>query len=408
MLAFLLFMPATSMFAQELPTAKPQDVGMSADKLNEIALGIGQMIEKKQTAGAVVLIARHGKICYVEAFGKRNVEFNQAMTVDDLFRIYSMTKPITSVATMILVEEGKLKLDDPVSKYLPELACLQVLAGEGEKTVPSNRDITIRDLLSHTSGLSYGMQPTTPIDKLYAKHHVMDHDGTIANMVTRLSKLPLRNQPGEQFNYSVSTDVLGRVIEVASSQTLDVFLRERIFVPLDMKHTGFAVPKENQSLLAAAYRREGSKLTNIDQFIGRWEKMPKFLSGGGGLVSTARDYARFCQMILGGGELFGKRILRTETVREMTTNQLPAESLPMKVVGFPQPGRGFGLGFSGKLPNDIKKPFEDEFGWSGYASTDFWISPQRDLFVISMQQLVPTSPVLSWSLRPIIHGAVEK
>jgi CubicO group peptidase (beta-lactamase class C family) len=379
--------------AEELPRATPREVGLSADKLDRIKSVVQAAVDKHQTAGVVVLVARRGKVVYLESSGKMDVEAGKAMQPDAIFRIHSLTKPITTAAALVLYEEGKFRLDDPVSRYLPELNRLGVYAGKGDETVEVRREMTIRDLMRHTSGLTYGMPNGSPVDKLYIANKIEDPGDSLAVMVDKLGKLPLQYQPGTRFHYSVSTDVLGRLVEVVSGKPLDESLRDRIFRPLDMRDTGFVVPDEKLDRFTANHwAGQKGTLKVIDApATSRFRARRKYLSGGGGLVSSARDYARFCQMLLNGGELLGTRLLRPETVREMTTNQLPAEAVPMTLGGFQQPGLGFGLGVSVWLGTRTSRPdpAAGEFGWSGAASTYFWVAPKSDLVVVVLQQVEP-------------------
>lgn len=402
---------ASPAFAGELRRAEPKDVGLSSPKLEGIKSFVEGLIDKKQAAGAVVLVARHGKVAYLESFGKADIEAGTPLKPDAIFRIYSMSKPITSVAALILYDEGKFQLDDPVSKYLPELKGVRVYKGDGEEPVEPKREITIRDLMRHTSGFTYGMPTGQAVDKLYNEKHVSDPGESLAEMVAKLGKLPLQYEPGTKFNYSVSTDVLGRLVEVLSGKPFDVFLQDRVFAPLDMPDTGFVVPEEKLGRLTTCYQTEAPGTLTVQDAAARsrYRRKPKFLSGGGGLLSTARDYARFCQMLCNGGELDGKRVLKAETVREMTKNQLPPEAIPMAVMGFPQPGLGFGLGVSVKLDTKSTQPdpAAGEYGWSGAASTTFWVAPRSDTFVIILQQLQPFNVSMLIGLKPITYAAIE-
>jgi CubicO group peptidase (beta-lactamase class C family) len=397
--------------ADELPRATPAEVGLSADKLHKVVDVVQDWVDKQKTSGAVVLLARHGKVAALEAVGKMNVSSGEAMRPDAIFRIYSMSKPVTSVAVLMLWEDGKLKLDDPVSAYLPEFKGLRVDWGKGDETVPAMREMTIRDLLRHTSGLTYGFIDDSPVDQLYRAKRIGNSNDTLADFVGKLAKLPLKYQPGTRFNYSFSTDVLGRVVEVASGKPFDEFLRERIFEPLAMHDTGFFVPDDKAPRFAATHKRNGENLQVSDSpATSQFRRKRKFLSGGGGLVSTAQDYLRFAQMLANGGELGGKRLLRAETVAEMTKNQLPDEALPLSVGKLSMPGVGFGLGVSVRLatkPNDSDVSV-GEYGWSGAASTYFWVAPRADLVVIVLQQLEPFSLDLQTALRPVIYAAIEK
>jgi CubicO group peptidase (beta-lactamase class C family) len=402
----------TSGRAEELPHATPQEVGLLGDKLDRCTSLLRAAVDNNQTAGAVVVVARHGKVVRMEAVGKMDLQSGKPMRSDTIFRLHSMTKPITSVAALMLFEEGKLKLDDPVSSYLPEFKDLRVYTGGGVTAGEVKREMTIRDLMRHTSGLTYGMPNGTPVDRLYIENKIEDPDDSLADLVRKLGRLPLQYQPGTRFNYSISTDVLGRVIEVVSGKTLDRFFQDRIFRPLDMRDTGFVVPETELDRFASSYQRgEKGALVVVDApATSRYRIRRKYLSGGGGLVSTGRDYLRFCQMLLNGGELQGVRLLRPETVREMTTNQLPAEALPMNLGGFRVPGLGFGLGVSVRLDAKTAQsdPAAGEYGWSGASSTYFWVAPRAELIVIVLQQVEPFNFGLQMALKPAIYAAIER
>jgi CubicO group peptidase (beta-lactamase class C family) len=404
---------AGTLAAGELPTAQPEEVGLASEKLRQASAAVRQLIQDGQVAGAITLVARHGKVVFFEAQGIRDLASGKPMEKDTICRFYSMTKPVTTVAAMILWEEERFRLDDPVSKYLPEFRGVQVYQdGEGDnlKLVAPRREMTVRDLMRHTSGLTYGAFSNSPIDQIYRAKQVLAPTTTLQTMVEKLGKLPLLYQPGTRFHYSVSTDVLGRLVEVLSKESLDDFFQDRIFKPLDMKDTGFFVPAGKQDRLAATHGRDGKgKLTVTDTPAkSRYLKKPALLSGGGGLVSTARDYARFCQMLLNGGQLDGRRILREKTVALMTTNQLPAEAMPI-TLGVRREGVGFGLGFSVRVAAapGASGSLVGEYGWGGAACTHFWISPRDDLFVIALQQFMPFEMTLETKLKPIIHGAVQ-
>jgi CubicO group peptidase (beta-lactamase class C family) len=406
-LACLILVPAR---ADELPRALPADVGLSPEKLEKVKAAVQTAVDQKQTAGVIVAIARRGKLALLETFGKSDIAADKPMRPDAIFRIYSMTKPIVTVAAMQLVEEGKIKLDDPVSKYVPEFKDLRVHAGTGDATVAAKREVTIRDLMRHTSGLTYGAFDTTPVDLLYRQANVLDRGDTLTAFVGKLGKLPLLYQPGTHFQYSVSTDVLGHLIEVVSGQPLDDCLQARVFRPLDMRDTGFFVPADKLDRLAVNFGPDdkgGLKVIDAP-LTSPYRARPKFLSGGGGLVSTSRDYLRFCQMMLSEGELEGKRLLQAETVRQMTVNQLPAEALPMKLGALPLDGMGFGLGFSVRMAPTATVPAKSlgEFGWGGAASTHFWICPKQELVVVILQQYMPMTPRLEVALKPLIYEAI--
>jgi CubicO group peptidase (beta-lactamase class C family) len=387
-------------------------VDLSAAKLERVKTLVQSAVDKNQTAGAIVLIARQGKVAYLQTFGRLNAKADKPMPPDAIFRIYSMTKPITTAASLLLFEDGKFKLDDPVSTYLPELKGQRVHTGKGDETVEAKHEMTIRDLMRHTAGLTYGMPNGTAVDTMYLAKGIDGPDLSLVEMVTVLGKLPLQDQPGTRFHYSISTDVLARLIEVLSGKPIDEFLQGRIFRPLDMRDTGFAVPDDKLSRFTASHRSGAQGVLEVvdDPATSRYRTRRKYLSGGGGLVSTARDYARFCQMLLNGGELQGVRLLRSATVKEMTRNQLPSEALPMRLGGFPVPGMGFGLGVSVRL--DTKSatpdPAAGEFGWNGAASTYFWIAPKSEMVVIVLQQVQPYNFALQLALQPTIYAAIEK
>jgi CubicO group peptidase (beta-lactamase class C family) len=398
--------------AGELPQATSKDVGLSAAKLERVKNLVQSAVDKNQTAGAIVLIARQGKVAYLQTFGRLNARADKPMPRDAIFRIHSMTKPITTAAALLLYEEGKFKLDYPVSTYLPEFKGLRVHSGKGDETVEAKHEMTIRDLMRHTSGLTYGMPNGTAVDKMYIAKGIDGPDLSLVEMVTTLGKLPLQNQPGTRFHYSISTDVLARLIEVLSGKPIDEFLQDRIFRPLDMRDTGFIVPDDKLSRFAASHRSGDKGVLQVvdDPATSRYRTRRKYLSGGGGLVSTARDYARFCQMLLNGGELQGVRLFRSETVKEMTRNQLPIEALPMRLNGFPLPGTGFGLGVSVRLDtkSSTPDPAAGEFGWNGAASTYFWVAPNSEMVVIVLQQVQPYNFALQMALRPTIYAAIER
>jgi CubicO group peptidase (beta-lactamase class C family) len=398
--------------AGELPQATPKEVGLSAAKLERVKNLVERAVNRNQTAGVIVLIARQGKVAFLQTFGRLNARADKSMPQDAIFRIHSMTKPITTAAALLLYEEGKFNLDDPVSTYLPELKGLRVHTGKGDETVEVKHEMTIRDLMRHTSGLTYGMPNGTAVDKMYMAKGIDGPDLSLAEMVTTLGNLPLQDQPGTRFQYSISTDVLARLIEVLAGKPIDEFLQDRIFRPLDMRDTGFIVPDDKLSRFAASHRAGGRGVLEVvdDPATSRYRTRRKYLSGGGGLVSTARDYARFCQMLLNGGELQGVRLLRSETVKAMTRNQLPIEALPMRLGGFPLPGMGFGLGVSVRLDtkSSTPDPAAGEFGWNGAASTYFWVAPNSEMVVIVLQQVEPYNFALQLALQPTIYAALER
>jgi CubicO group peptidase (beta-lactamase class C family) len=411
---WLIFALSCAVRAGELPEASPESHGVSPAKLAAAEQAVKDLIDKKEYAGAITLVARDGKIVEWQTFGLADLAKNKPMQKDTIVRIYSMTKPITTVAAMILYEEGKFQLDDPVSQYIPELKGLRVYVGP-DKTEPARREITIRDLMRHTSGFTYGLFGDSPVDRMYLQKRVLDPTADLQQFVTKLSTLPLKYQPGTKFNYSVSTDVLGRLAEVVSGQTLDAFFSDRIFKPLDMVDTGFFVPADKVARFAVNYGPEQNGAAGLrvvdDPQKSPYLKSPKFLSGGGGLVSTARDYARFCQMMLNGGKLEGTRILKAKTVGEMTRNQLPAAALPMAM---PSPGAvpdkslGFGLGFGVRTPvGGAESEIGGDYFWGGYASTGFVISPRNQTVIISLAQFLPLKTKLTDTFKKGVDTAVE-
>lgn len=375
--------------AKSLPKVKPEKIGLSSDRLERVSRLFEGFINKQQLAGAVALIARQGKVAYFKAWGLMDLDENLPMRKDTIFRIASMTKPITSTAVLILHEEGHLFLNQPASRYIPELKTnLQVYTGMRggnaqyeEQQVP----ISIRHLLTHTSGLTYGVFGDTPVDRAYRKAGMFAAD--LDGMILKLAELPLLFQPGNQWNYSVSTDVLGKLIENVSGMSLDEFFEKRIFKPLGMKDSGFYVAESKIGRAATIYQPddtgEGLKRSLNPRKNTRTTSLPKFLSGGGGLYSTAMDYLLFCQMILNGGELHDERILSPKTVQLMTQNH----------VGdlYTQKGHGFGLGFAFHEDQGESGLIESEgtLRWGGIFNTTFFIDPEEELIAIAMSQLRP-------------------
>ncbi|MFT6178075.1 MAG: CubicO group peptidase (beta-lactamase class C family) [Akkermansiaceae bacterium] len=409
LLIFLLLpLSAKQLPLQPLPFAKPADVGMSPEALAKIDPAVENLIETKRLAGGSVIVLRKGHIVYQKQFGLANRAEKKPIKKDTLFRIYSMTKGITSAAAMMLFDEGKLDLDAPISKHLPEFKNLTVWQKDGDP-VPADPTPTIRDLLRHTAGFSYGWS-THPVDAFYQKAQPLDRNKTLAEMTQAIADIPLLYQPGTQWVYGINTDVLARVVEVASGQTFDKFLQARLFTPLGMPDTGFHVPAEKNHRLADVFGGKAGILVTTEPAKGsQFLKKPAHLSGGGGLVSTINDYARFLQMIANGGTFQGKRYLKAKTVKLMTTNQLPDE-IPAISLGVTRHGVGFGLGFNVRISRDKrwdKHAPVGEFGWGGMASTHYWVSPKHDLVVVTMEQTLPYNANLEDTLKPIIYQAVK-
>ncbi len=403
--------------AQDLPAAKPESVGLSTERLERIATTVQRDIDDKRIAGAVTLVVRRGHVAWFKAQGMMDRDAGKPMPTDALFRICSMTKPITSVAVMMLYEEGKFLLDDPVSKYLPEFKNPKVLvkpASGKPYTIPATREITIRDLLRHTSGLTY--QWNDDLGPMYEKADVasgiLQYDGTIGDSVKRLAALPLLFNPGDRWEYSLSVDVLGRLVEVVSAKPLDEFFRTRIFEPLGMKDTYFFPPDNKLNRLATAYTyyedkglnrfpdtslREGAFVYSAD-YPSRGPK--KLFSGGAGLVSTAMDYARFCQMMLDDGKVGNTRLLSRKTVELMTHDQLGK-------IGADQ---GFGLGFG---IDGVKAPLAElgspgTYGWGGFFYTEFSIDPKEQMIVVFMAQLHPAGDLtLNRQVHELAYQAIN-
>ena len=387
--------------AQEAPltTASPGEVGLSGEVLARIGPAMQDFVDKGRTAGVMTMVARRGEIVHWDARGWR-VQGEDPLEPNDIFRIYSMTKPVTSVAAMILVEDGLLSLDDEVGSLVPSFADVQVYQDMGPRN--PDRPMLIRHLLTHTSGLSYGVFGTSRVDSMYNAmfEKKSGHpDPDLREWADSLASLPLVDDPGDRWNYSLSTDLLGRVVEVVSGRTLDRFFKERIFEPLGMHDTGFFVPEEKQDRFTTMYRPAGGGLKIGDSPTeGSYTQPVTWLSGGSGLVSTARDYLRFCSMLLGGGELDGVRLLESGTVSLMTRNHLEQDLVPIVNI----PGMGFGLGFA--VPAGVE---DGTYWWAGVANTYFWVDPAAEIIAFAWTQLQPfgAAPV-DRLLRPIVDEAI--
>lgn len=402
------------------PAATPASVGISAERLDRLHRGMQGFIDRKEAGGIVTLIARDGKTVDVHASGFQDVAAKTPMRTDTLFRIASMSKPITSVALMMLYEEGKLLLTDPVSKFIPSFKSSRVLEGAAEAPVAARRAINVRDLLSHRSGLTYGFLNGGPVGGGYRKNGVIDGltatTLTLAEAIDKLAAEPLIAHPGAAWNYSLSTDVLGRVVEVASGQPFQVFLRERIFKPLRMTDTDFVVAEAKWSRLATVYSPDTAggirPMTDPESFgntvmspIASYREGKTYFSGGAGLVSTARDYARFANMLMNGGSLDGARLLSPKTVELMTASHT-ADLPPSGLIGN---GAQFGLGF--RVVTDVATTqtlgSNGSFGWSGIYGTNFWVDPKERLVAIVMVQRYPGSPVAA-AFPPLVYQALVR
>lgn len=402
----LLVLVSAGALSQPLPVAKrPEEIGISSARLERLHRQMKADVESGRIPGAVLLVARNGKIGSLDAVGFQERRTQKAMTNDSIFRIASMTKPIISVAAMTLAEEGKLDIGAPVAQYLPEFKDAKIGL---EKAAPK-RPMTVQDLLRHTSGLTYGIFGNSPVDELYKKSTIFASK-SLAGMVTAIASMPLAHQPGEVWEYSVSTDVLGRIVEVVSGMDLDAFVAERITRPLKMPDTGFYV---NASQAARVARPDGAMaLPPADVTV-----KPAVLSGGGGMVSTAGDYARFSQMMLNGGELEGVRILSPKTVALMTSDQVPPSTdrhspvaLSLNAFGpTPEMGTSFGLGFAVRTEpgrNPVPGSVGD-FSWCGISGTYFWVDPKEKLVTVLMIQASQPALVPYWrQTRTLVYQAL--
>jgi CubicO group peptidase (beta-lactamase class C family) len=379
-----------------LTAVKPEQVGMSSQRLERVGQLMKTQIERGRFPGAVVVITRKGKVAYFETFGQRDPATGAKMSKDAIFRLYSMTKPLTSVAAMILVEDGKMTLMDPVSKYLPPLDKLHVAVpkqdADGKTSytlVPAARPMTVQDLLRHTSGLAYPNTPNQHVKQAYLESKIDWRDVTPAEQIERLSKVPLANQPGTVWEYSLSTDVLGRVVEAVSGMSLGAFLNERLFAPLKMTDTAFLVPARKVGRLAQPFatdRQTGQPIEMLDVTVAQ-----KNDAGGAGTAGTAGDYARFTQMLLNGGQLNGARVLSRAGVAYMTADHLDTIKPSTDTL---QPGYGFGLGFAVRRAAGVNYMIGSagEYNWGGAAGTAFWVDPKEQMTVVLMTQTVQGAP----------------
>lgn len=421
-LSFLVLVAATASIA-EVPRARPEEVGLSSGKLARIDTLFAEKVQKGELAGIVVLVARHGRVAHLSAFGDADAQQGRKLKADSLFRIYSMTKPMTAAALMTLYEEGRFQLTQPLSDYIPEFKDLKVLRAADAKfddVVAPKRAPTILDSLRHTAGFTHGIAGDA-FDEQYVKAGYFGLDVTLAGMMARLAKLPLRYEPGTRWEYSVGPDIDARIVEVLSGQPFDEFLEQRIFKPLGMRDTAFSLGRDKAGRLATVYWMKDGKLTPLDAKHGSPDAIaaitrPDLVNsytaehprkgGSYGLVSSAEDYWRFAQMILNGGELDGARILGPRTVSYMLSDHLTGSGISM------DGGMSFGLGFG-----VVRDPAA--FGrigskgtafWGGAASTGFWIDPVEDLVVVTMTQhfSVPATGAIEEQIASIVYGAIEE
>lgn len=392
--------------AKSLPTASPKSQGFDAERLKRIPAALQRRVDAGEAPGFLAAVMRRGKIVAFDAVGYRDLENKTPMSRDTVFRIMSMTKPIVSVGAMILVEENRLRLTDPVAKYIPSFAKQQVyVSGEGESmvTAPAKRQVQVRNLLSHTAGYTYGVFSNTPVDKLHLKRGVYAQNyKSLAEFCEAAAKLPLMFEPGTNWQYGISTDILGHVIEVASGQKLQDFLRERVLAPLGMNDTGFLLTGNQAERFVTAYKKssEGKGLVpSPDFFPGSYKDPAMPASGGGGMVSTADDYLRFAAMLLSEGELDGVRILGPETVRLMHTNVLPRAITDQR-------GTGFGLGFGIDNPGDRGAyAGVGTYHWSGADRTHFWVDPTNQIVGLIMTQMEPFDVYFEEDMRALVYQA---
>ena len=393
-----------------LPRAEsPEQVGLSSARLERLAAVIRGDVERRLIPGAVLAIARGGRLAYGEAFGWHDREAGVPMSADAIFRVASMTKPITSVAAMMLAEEGRLEIAAPVAQYLPEFAELTV----GTERRKAQRTMTVQDLMRHTSGLTYAQFGDTPVQMIWRDTKLMDEDQTNAELVAKLAGLPLMFEPGTTWEYSMSTDVLGRVVEVVSGESLGEFFADHIFRPLGMADTGFAATGERAARVAEP---QNDPATGSQPPMRNVTRENRWHSGGGGAVSTAADYLRFCQMLLNGGELDGVRLLAPKTIAYMASDHLPPDCAYGEtarprfgaLAPVPEMGYGFGLGFAvRKEPGRSPVPGSvGEFFWGGVTGTYFWIDPQEDMVVVLMLQAPDQRLHYRYLTRQLVYAAL--
>jgi len=399
--------------AESLPRATPEEVGMSAERLGRLSEVLQGYVDEGRLAGSVALVARRGKVAYLEAFGDRDRESEAPMRVDDIFRIASQSKALVSVAAMMLQEDGRLLLSHPVARYLPAFAetTVAVPSDEGYEVVPAKTPVTIHHLLTHTTGVGYGSGPAEDRWKAAGIQgwYFADRDEPVRATVDRMAALPFDAQPGEQFVYGYSTDILGAVVEVASGLPLDQLLRTRIFEPLGMEDTCFYLPPEKRDRLTVVYSAtedggierapDPGHMTGQGAYV---DGPRRSFSGGAGLLSTAEDYARFLQALLDGGVLDGRRVLAPSTVRLMTANHI-GDLFPWTE------GTGFGLGFS--VLEDLGERGEPgsvgEFGWGGAYHSTYWVDPSEELVVVYLTQIIPSGDLDDADrLRALVYAAL--
>jgi CubicO group peptidase (beta-lactamase class C family) len=403
---FLGLIFSTTAWATDLPRATPEEVGLSSERLARLGAYVRQQVDDQQVAGIQILVSRHGKVAFLGSAGMADVNASIPVDSSTIFGLNSMTKPVSSVAVLMLYEQGHFLLTDPVSKHLPELADLQVyVSGEGDEIVtrPAAREMTIQDLLRHTSGLTYGFMGHPQVSAYYRTNEVGSAKEDSATFITKLASAPLIADPGSKWEYSNSTKVLSRLVEVITGQRFDAFLQQHLFEPLGMVDTGYFVEEDEIDRLSARYEKQpDGSLKQYDKRADRYATEPVFFAGDSGLVSTAADYFRFAQMLLNGGEIDGVRILSPATVDFMTKNQIPGGAERNFMT---PPWLGFGLGVSIVLDSvAVGSPTSaGSYSWAGTASCNFWVDPQEDLVVIILTQIYPTR---AFQLRAEVEALV--
>jgi len=410
----------SSRHSLDLTIVKPETVGFSSERLENLHALMQRTVDQKQIAGIVTILARHGKVVEYRTYGQRDMASGAPMTKDVILRDFSMTKPVTGVAMMILYEQGKWLPSDPIAKFIPEFAHLKVYKGTGADgkmiLVDPDHAPTMRELMTHTAGFTYGFFGDTPVDKMYREENLLASKN-LQEFVEKLSRIPLLYQPGKGWTYSMSMDIEGYIVEKLSGQSLPDFMRDRIYQPLGMRDAGFFVPAEKRNRFTTLYRTgpNGELIADASasRRSGDYDVQPPMPSGGGGMVSTAEDYYRFAQMLANGGELDGKRILSPATVKLMASNHVPAELLTGQFgIGYQVMRPGFGYGYNGAVvfdPLEANLPDgKGEFFWDGAAGTWFWVDPTNDVVFIGMIQrmLGPASPNLEYESRSAVYGAL--
>ena len=406
--------------ALDLTVVKPETAGFSSERLERLHALMQQTVDQKQIAGIVTILARHGKIIDYRTYGYRDLAGGAPMTKDVIFRDFSMTKPVTGVAMMILYEQGKWLPSDPIAKFIPEFAHLKVYKGVDTSgnmilTDPDHPP-TMRELMTHTAGLTYGFFGDTPVDKMYRDQNLLA-SANLQDFIEKLAKIPLLYQPGQGWTYSMSMDIQGYIVEKLSGKSLPDFMSDNIYTPLGMRDAGFYVPADKRGRFSVLYRSgpNGELIADpaANRGAGDYDVQPPMPSGGGGMISTAEDYYRFATMLLNGGELDGKRILSPATVKLMTSNHVPSELLTGKFgIGSQMLRPGFGYGYDcAVIFNPLEANLPDgkgEFFWDGAAGTWFWVDPTNDIVFIGMIQrmLGPASPPLEYESRAVVYGAL--